>query len=36
MKIKKMGYQIGFSDHSIGFTASIAAIAIGASIIENI
>ena len=33
-EIKKMGYQIGFSDHSIGFTASIAAIAIGASIIE--
>ena len=34
-KIKKFGYNVGFSDHSIGFSASIAAVALGATIIEK-
>ena len=31
----KFGYEVGFSDHTIGSTAAIAAVAKGSSIIEK-
>ena len=34
-QIKKFGYEVGFSDHTIGATAAIAAVAKGSSIIEK-
>ncbi|MDR2458463.1 MAG: N-acetylneuraminate synthase [Clostridiales Family XIII bacterium] len=33
--LKKFGFPIGFSDHSLGIEVSIAAVALGASIIEK-
>ena len=34
-KLKKLGYLVGYSDHTIGETASIAALSLGAIIIEK-
>ena len=34
-QLNKLGYQIGFSDHTIGSSAAIAAVAKGATIIEK-
>jgi N,N'-diacetyllegionaminate synthase len=34
-RLKKFGYPVGFSDHTIGIEAAIAAISIGAKIIEK-
>ena len=34
-QIKEFGYEVGFSDHTLGSEAAIAAISKGSSIIEN-
>ena len=34
-KLKKLGYSIGFSDHTLGFEASVFALSMGAKIIEK-
>ena len=34
-ELKKTGYLVGFSDHTVGFEASIGAVCLGAKIIEK-